>query len=153
MLNRYGRSLLNRLLQRRFSEPFDEFIYRPAERGPKDFTLHRNRDYLTGLSFLNNPYTMSSLRFSVRQLREEGGYIVVNDGGQIARLLPFFNGLPYQDPYAEAGETITLDDGHYTLYHPDWDYWKSWHEADAANLYTPRVSEQVLRLYRFGKPV
>jgi hypothetical protein len=40
------------------------YIYRaPGNRGAKDFSLHRERDYLTGLSFLDYEYGTLPVKF------------------------------------------------------------------------------------------
>jgi hypothetical protein len=120
-----------------------EFIYRaPGNRGAKDFSLHRERDCLTGLSFLDYDYGTQPVKFRVQTLLD-AGYIVVKDGGTLARKLPFWGGelFEYYDDY------VQLPDEHYTVYHPDEIVWTAWYQADLKNMNTPLVSEYLQSFY------
>ena len=67
------------------TKPISEFIYRaPGDRGAKDLSLHKERDYLTGLSFLDDEYGLFAIKFSTKKLLD-AGFIVVNDGGESGR--------------------------------------------------------------------
>lgn len=122
----------------------DDFIYRAPSRGAKSLSLHREQDWLTGLSFLDYPYGITVIKFSVAKLRE-AGYAVINDSLQSARLLPHFGATLYIEP--NSGESWSYPEGHHTVYHPDKAYWDAWHQADAANLNTPEVSEPLKLFY------
>lgn len=120
-------------------------IYRAfATRGAKELSLHRVRDWKTGLSFLNYEYGADCIVFEVTLLRN-AGYSVVFDGQQIVKELPFFGGNDYIEP--NAGERIRFPEGHCTVYHPDQEYWYVWHQADLANLHTSEISDYLKRFY------
>ncbi|MBI5670265.1 MAG: hypothetical protein HZC41_19905 [Chloroflexi bacterium] len=122
-----------------------ELIYRAfATRGAKELSLHRVRDWKTGLSFLNYEYGADCIVFESSILRN-AGYVVEFDSQQIVKELPFFGGNDYIEPNAD--ERIRFPEGHCTVYHPDQQYWDAWHQADLANLHVPKISEYLQRFY------
>lgn len=119
-----------------------EYIYREGRRKAKEVSLHKDRDYRTGLSFLNYDMSPTSMKFKISKL-QGAGYIVVRDGGTNARELPFFGG----ELFYYYDDIVPFDKGHVTVYHPDKTYWTEWHEADKANLNSPNISPQLQSFY------
>jgi RHS repeat-associated protein len=122
-----------------------EFIYRNGNR-MKDLSLHRTRDWETGLSFSDRPPAGPYIRFRASIL-QGNGYVVRRDGGTI--VVKLWGQGPYFDP---TGQPATFPSGHITVYHGSREYWDAWHQADLANLNTPRVSAQIQALYGLREP-
>jgi hypothetical protein len=114
-----------------------EFIYRLGTR-VKDLSLHRYGDYLTGLSFRDEPFGKQYLTLSVKTLLANG-FVVRRDGGLPMTVI--WNGEPYIEP--NSGEHLTFDEGHVSVWHPEKEYFEAWHKADAQNYGKPEVSKQL----------
>jgi hypothetical protein len=129
------------------STPEPEYIYRIVSReSPKELSIHAESTYKTGLSFYDfEPYGGRYWKFNVSVLKS-GGYEVRFDGNQPAVELDFWGGGPYISPH--TGRQETFPPGHVTVYHPDFGYWKAWHEEDL-NTYGQqgKFSQQAERLY------
>jgi hypothetical protein len=125
--------------------PEPQYIYRFGS-GPKAVQLHKDSDWMTGLSFLD--YNVgTNLKFSVPNLRGHG-YIVRPDAGMLITNL--WTGDPYVEP--NSGESgFRFPAGHVTVYYPDKQYWDEWHQADVANFGRPQISAQALALFNLSE--
>jgi hypothetical protein len=114
-----------------------KYIYRMGNR-VKDLALNKNRDFLTGLSFFDEPTANACLKLSVETL-QTNGFIVRPDAGKIASHL--FDEQVYIEP--NYGESIPFPNNHVTVWYPDKKYWQVWYENDLANRGTDKISEQL----------
>lgn len=127
----------------------NKLIYRAfAKRGAKELSLHRVRDWKTGLSFLDYEHGTDWVVFDVDELRK-AGFVAVFDGEQTVKELAFFGGNDYLEP--NSGEHIVFPKGHCTVYHPDEEYWKAWHIADLSNLNSSAISEYLQTFYELRR--
>jgi hypothetical protein len=125
-------------------QPSSQLIYRiPGDRA-KDLSLHRERDWKTGLSFYDYEPVGSAFKFDIDRLKSNG-YIIIFDGGLSVVTLPFWNSEPVIEP--NTGEKLMYPQGHITVYHSDFDYWQAWHLADKANVGSPQLSDYLIRFY------
>jgi len=113
------------------------YIFRLGSR-VKDLALTRRADYLTGLSFRNEPFGRYYLALNVTML-EDNGFIVRPDGGQL--MTNIMTGEPYIEP--NSGEQLEFDEGHVSVWYPNQVYWYAWYQADLANKGKPDISEQL----------
>jgi len=115
-----------------------EYIYRLGAR-IKDLALIRPGDYITGISFYNEPFGRDYSKLSVAIL-EENGFVVRPDGNQL--MTDIFTGEPYIEP--NSGLQLSFPEGHVSVWYPDKDYWTAWYEADLQNKGNPDISKQLL---------
>ena len=113
------------------------YIYRLGTR-EKDLALTRHADYLTGLSFRDEPFGKFYLTMDVSTL-EDNGFIIRSDGKQL--MTNIWTGEPYIEP--NSGEQLEFDEGHVSVWYPNQVYWYSWFQADLANKGNPDISEQL----------
>ena len=114
-----------------------EFIYRLGSR-IRDLALTRPADYVTTLSFYDEPFGKQYLKLSVAIL-EENGFIVRTDGDEL--MADVFTNEPYIEP--NSGMQLTFPEGHVSVWYPDKAYWTAWYKADTANKGNPNVSKQL----------
>ncbi len=126
--------------------PVPEYVYRDGKR-VKDLSLHRVRDWETGLSFWDSPHPGPEIKFRVSVL-EANGYVVRPDGN--TPVMKLWGQGQYIEP--NSGQQVVFPPGHVTVYHSNQLYWDAWHQADLANLNTPRVSDQLNAISQLREP-
>ena len=114
-----------------------EYIYRLGNRA-KDLALTREADYLTGLSFQDEPVGRHFLTLSVENL-EKNGFIVRPDAGE--RINNIWTGEAWIEP--NSGESWYFGEGHVSVWHADKLYWDQWYEADKKLKGKPEISEEL----------
>lgn len=114
-----------------------EFIYRLGSR-VKDLALTRRSDWLTGLSFRDQPFGKTYLKLSVALLTENG-FVVKPDGGQ--PMWKIWQDEPYLEP--NTGLQLEFDMGHVSVWHSDQSFWNAWYQADVANQNSNKISMQL----------
>lgn len=123
-------------------EPAPEVIYRQGPARAKSLSLHRARDWATGLSFTAAPPSGDYIVFRSSTLRA-AGFVVRPDGGN--PVYELWEGNPVIDP--RTGQQAVFPSGHVTVYHHDRAYWDRWHQTDLANKGTPTIAPQLQALY------
>jgi len=113
------------------------YVYRLGTR-EKDLALTRHADYLTGLSFRDEPFGRYYLSLDVSIL-EENGFTVRPDGKQL--MTNIWTNEPYIEP--NSGEQLSFDEGHVSVWYPDHDYWLQWYKTDLVNKGKPDISSQL----------
>ncbi len=121
-----------------------ELIYRPIKTSTaKALSLHKEVDFVTGLSFLSYEPMGKYFIFKTARLLEHG-YTVRPDGDKL--IMNIWTNQPYQDGLYFDG-TARFDFGHVSVWHPDFAYLSAWYQLDKLNLNTVNISQPLQALF------
>jgi hypothetical protein len=110
-----------------------KYIYRQGSR-VKDLALTRNIDFLTGLSFYDEPVGKLNVQTLI-----QNGFHVRSDGETLVKQL--FTDATYIEPNSD--ESMYFPEGHVAVWHPTPEYWQKWYDNDKLNHGKVDISEQL----------